>query len=626
MPADNAPSALTGLRISIDDPAVDRYFTDQDMFGYDNNVWSRFPYTYQKIGSDQGELTIQLSGEAQKSYSLSFTSTTEASGSWTRSDDNSSGTTSLITNTDLKRASALRGTYYGGSSESIFFNDSTHATIHFPFHPDTNGPLTENISYTYEIFGDSVAKLSTSTGDDTWMFFDLETNGTFDLEGEDYYGAFSLNSYEVEYPSGYAKDEITGDVISIGATQYLFHSDKTATVYHEDGSTSTSSYTFFRSDDNEAIFKIDDTTELNLTFLDFDYGRITDGGYFQYLANYASKGWVWYDKLPWIYSNNQGGWMSQYLSINSDTSEVELNYFEKWSGAWKISNDLNYTDQRVFSSGPEYYWEDYDDFNGTELNASKWGTIFVGGGIEPYVSGGKLILSATSGNPAATKVVKAGWEDIFQGDDGGGAWVYPQDTEIYGIEAEFVIPSSASSMSGLQAGVASLSPLSYATAELNADPNTDSLYSQGFGFYYLANNESEVEEFGTTQRDTTHKLGATLIDGIIKLYVDGEIRYETVAGTFNTDMFYINGFNDYQSQGLAFELTADNVRVYRKKNHPVGWMWTDYYPWAYSHETGNWVYFELAKDSLGDPVMNYWDSETEQWDIYEPALAPLLQP
>ena len=72
--------------------------------------------------------------------------------------------------------------------------------------------------------------------------------------------------------------------------------------------------------------------------------------------------------------------------------------------------------------------------------------------------------------------------------------------------------------------------------------------------------------------------------------------------------------------------TADNVRVYRKKNHPVGWMWTDYYPWAYSHETGNWVYFELAKDSLGDPVMNYWDSETEQWDIYEPALAPLLQP
>ena len=211
-----------------------------------------------------------------------------------------------------------------------------------------------------------------------------------------------------------------------------------------------------------------------------------------------------------------------------------------------------------------YVWEGYDDFSGSSLDSSKWGTKYLGGGIEPYVSGGKLILSATSGNPSATKVVKSGWEDIFQGDDGGQAWVYPKDSDIVGIEAEFLIPSSTSSMSGLALGVASLYPLSYATAELNADPNSASQYSQGFGFYHLANDGSEVENFGTTQRDTTHRLGATLIDGIIKLYVDGEIRYQGEAGTFNTDMFYINGFNDYQSQGLAFELTADNARVLRR--------------------------------------------------------------
>ncbi|MDC0369294.1 hypothetical protein OAN13_06320 [Opitutales bacterium] len=211
-----------------------------------------------------------------------------------------------------------------------------------------------------------------------------------------------------------------------------------------------------------------------------------------------------------------------------------------------------------------YVWEDYDDFSGSSLDSSKWGTKYLGGGIEPYVSGGKLILSATSGNPSATKVVKSGWEDIFQGDDGGQAWVYPKDTDIVGIETEFLIPSSTSSKSGLQVGVASLYPLSYATAELNADPNSGSQYSQGFGFYHLANDGSEIENFGTTQRDTTHRLGATLIDGIIKLYVDGGIRYQGDAGTFNTDMFYINGFNDYQSQGLAFELTADNVRVLRR--------------------------------------------------------------
>ena len=222
------------------------------------------------------------------------------------------------------------------------------------------------------------------------------------------------------------------------------------------------------------------------------------------------------------------------------------------SGSWGFSYVL-------------YEWEEYDDFNGTELNSGKWGTMYLGGGIEPYVSGGKLRLSGNSGNPSATKVVKSGWEDIFDGDDGGQAWVYPKDSDIMGIEGEFLIPSSASSKSGLQVGVASLNPLSFATAELNAEPNSESQYSQGFGFYHLANNGTEVENFGTTQRDTTHRLGVTLIDGIIKLYVDGEIRYEGLAETFNTDMFFLNGFNDYQQQGLAFELTVDNVRVLRRQ-------------------------------------------------------------
>jgi hypothetical protein len=104
--------------------------------------------------------------------------------------------------------------------------------------------------------------------------------------------------------------------------------------------------------------------------------------------------------------------------------------------------------------------------------------------------------------------------------------------------------------------------------------------------------------------------------------VDGEIRYEGAAGTFNTDMFFLNGFNDYESQGLAFELTIDSVRVLRKKSYPQGWMWMDYYPWAYSHESNSWLYFQLAKDTDGQPAMIYWDTAKEDWDIYYPALSP----
>ena len=44
----------------------------------------------------------------------------------------------------------------------------------------------------------------------------------------------------------------------------------------------------------------------------------------------------------------------------------------------------------------------------------------------------------------------------------------------------------------------------------------------------------------------------------------------------------------------------------------------DYYPWAYSAETGNWLYFQLAKDVDGLPGMIFWDESTNAWDLYQP--------
>ena len=123
-----------------------------------------------------------------------------------------------------------------------------------------------------------------------------------------------------------------------------------------------------------------------------------------------------------------------------------------------------------------------------------------------------------------------------------------------GIEAEFVIPSSASSRSCFQLGVASLNPLSFLSVELNADPSSSDQYSQGFAFYHTLSSGQEIEQFDITQRDKIHRLGATLIDGRLKLFVDGVVKYEADAETFNTDMFIINGFNDYNSNGLTLNL------------------------------------------------------------------------
>ena len=107
---------------------------------------------------------------------------------------------------------------------------------------------------------------------------------------------------------------------------------------------------------------------------------------------------------------------------------------------------------------------------------------------------GESILSGNAGNPSATKVVKAGWEDIFDGDDGGQAWVYPKTLRSWELSG-ILIPNSTSSMSGLQVGVASLSTFFFDEFKFSEPIFT------GFGFYHLANG-SEVENFGTTQRDT----------------------------------------------------------------------------------------------------------------------------
>ena len=101
------------------------------------------------------------------------------------------------------------------------------------------------------------------------------------------------------------------------------------------------------------------------------------------------------------------------------------------------------------------------------------------------------------------------------------------------------------------------------SVELNADPSSSDQYSQGFAFYHTLSSGQEIEQFDITQRDKIHRL-ANLIDGRLKLLVDGVVKYEADSETFNTDMFIINGFNDYNSNGLAFELEVDNVRVLRR--------------------------------------------------------------
>ena len=62
-------------------------------------------------------------------------------------------------------------------------------------------------------------------------------------------------------------------------------------------------------------------------------------------------------------------------------------HYQVWDNQWNISEELTYSGESDFSSADAYYWEDYDDFNGTELNSSRWGTMYLGGGVETICIG-----------------------------------------------------------------------------------------------------------------------------------------------------------------------------------------------------------------------------------------------
>lgn len=416
----NAPPSLVGERVTITPDGQETtilYFTPED--AYDGaNISEGSSYTYTPNG-DSASLLITKDSGAVITYDLSFSTNLSATGT--------KGQEAIVLeiSDQISAPSDLTGFLYKTTMGDTFQLKADGNAV-FYIEGEDGEELLENVRYSWIRLGPAVGKFATSLEEETWLFYETNATGDFHLEDlgsqESSDGDFTLS----KIGSGNARNDLAGDLFRIGENQYLFDHNGMVTVTSATGAIASKSYAYIQTGSETGILSVpahDDGAEedpqvWNLTFSSAKYGIVEEGGeYFDIWANWSTKGWVWYDDLPWIYSNNQGDWLYQNLFFN-ESNETELEYFESWSGALKASSDLNYTDQRIF-----------------------------------------------------------------------------------------------------------------------------------------------------------------------------------------------------ETPSLEFP----------QKSYPKGWMWTEFYPWAYSYETGDWIYFELGKDAQGQAVMNYWDRQTNQWDIYEPALAPLEQ-
>ena len=398
---DYAPESLDGLTVKIHDletsPGSEdygedtKYFVSQQVYSWEENQLESTTFSYVKNSASSATLTIHHDGGATKTiHDLTFSSENSATGTWTEAEETVTyaGTTTFTIIYEEYAPDYLNGWKLdAGASTYKLTGDSTGVFYHVDEGNYSNSELS-NITYTWEKSGTGIGKLYTSLDEITWLFFEDNTTGRYhwqELEQDNNgSGYFSLNYY----PDGHAHESLVGSSLKLGDTYYVFTSDTSVTV--SEGSTSSiMEYAYLKNGSDNGILSIDSENRFVILDLDFsssDYGTVVRGGNggFRILQNWETKGWVWYGHYPWAYSHNMQDWYYQVLFIN-DENESDIAHYQIWDKQWKIPSELNYLGESNFSTDDAYSWEEYDEFNGSELNTSRWDIAWWDGGTAPSV-------------------------------------------------------------------------------------------------------------------------------------------------------------------------------------------------------------------------------------------------
>ena len=214
--------------------------------------------------------------------------------------------------------SSLVGKIYQGTMNDVYqFIDETNAIF---YHEESNFQNSEvsNITYTWSASGNS-GTLTTALDETTTLSFTSEAEGTF--QWQEYGGSSNSGSFTlVDASSGYAPNSLAGDSIIAGSTTYIFKNNGVVTIKSASGS-EESTYGFIKSGDNEGVLTIpayddgENRKVLKLTYSSTATGTLSEGGSggFNYYADGqdmpASKGWMWFDHYPWVYSHVEAGWL-----------------------------------------------------------------------------------------------------------------------------------------------------------------------------------------------------------------------------------------------------------------------------------------------------------------------------
>lgn len=328
------------------------FFSDSEFFGRLEGSNSGLIDTYVRSyqwSTSSNEGTAAISPNA--TWKLVFGTETSGTTSYTTTGgSSSSGTFTLNDSSSINVPSSLVGkilteTFYDQSSSENF-------TQTMYFESDTKlleiqeGAVSGlyNIydpSYTFSVTG-NIATLKTTMGTDTATYTLLFTseNGGYSDYSNSYSDISSSGSFTLsDSTGGYSPSDLVDDQMIIDGTTYSFKANNICTIGSGTGSTD-STYRLIKTGENTAVLSIPADhsegvpTKYKLTFSSSASGTVSGGGTgnFSYYPEGTSapstKGWMWFDSYPWVYSYIEQDWL--YFYPTSSTLMVYSSKDQVW--------------------------------------------------------------------------------------------------------------------------------------------------------------------------------------------------------------------------------------------------------------------------------------------------------
>jgi hypothetical protein len=513
-----APDSLVGYKLDETDTYY-IFLTESTLDEHDVEEKELRPdreYSYQKTGDNSGVFTKPYPGGESDVFNLTFTSSTGG----------------VITN-DSNRAFSLTDLSGGFAPLSIagyeieYVGNGETETATFA----SDGTVSDGEDWTYYEY----EKISNDVGVVTYTF-ENEPNPAPEVETLTF-TASSGGTYDwIEY-----SDSTKSTSIDQGSGQFTI---LTGNETNDDSQTSSGLL-------DGSVFQLASTDGVSET-LSFENGVFTST-----FVDPEEGTFVDTDKS---YTLDQ---------VSDDIFKIILDEGDtyEFNEATGTGSLVDYEDGEIDTEGTwsfsfeRHDWEDYDDFSSGSLDSSKWDVWWGAGGELPVVSNGALKLSGTGneGYPASSVIP----DDLTYTADlpsKHSVALINQD-DIYGMQAEFMIPSNPSDDTGLN-----FIFFDWASdgSKNGFGPELEYRLNSGLRTEFAwTDPDTGVDEQLTrsAQFDTYYKMSLIHTDSTNSMYLNGELIEEFSSAGFSPDTIGFAAFND---DGLPYETYVKNVRVLRR--------------------------------------------------------------